>query len=90
MCYMRRNECPIDGAWMKGVRLYAEANRENITKKTGTLNMFVLMGVCVGGQILIRVPDNRRRPNITMRVDGVAMDMFLCVLNGQESRSVMW
>ena len=52
--------------------------------------MFVLMGVCVGGQILIRVPDNRRRPNITMRVDGVAMDMFLCVLNGQESRSVMW
>ena len=52
--------------------------------------MFVLMGVCVGGQILIRVPDNRRRPNITMRVDGVAMDMFLCVLSGQESRSVMW
>ena len=69
---------------------YTRRQTEKHNKRTGTLNMFVLMGVCVGKQLLIRVPDNQRRPNITVRVDGLAMDMFLCVLNGQESRSVMW
>ena len=52
--------------------------------------MFVLMGVCVGKQLLIRVPENQRRPNINVRVDVLAMDMYLCVMNGQKSRSVMW
>ena len=52
--------------------------------------MFVLMGVCVCRRLIVRVPENTRRPNINVRVDVLAMDMYLCVMNGQKSRSVMW
>ena len=39
------------------------------------------MDVSVSRRIIVRIPENMRKPNINVRVDVLARDMYLCVMN---------